>query len=95
VLSGSQLEVSVLMLQVRNVGSCTVVVVVFAPVECDDGSKVAMVPSQQVSIAALLLLQSGAEHIAVVKLGECHEMGTRGDRSLGQVWVGIVANGSG
>lgn len=56
----------------------------FAPADCEDGSKVATVPLQQVSMAALLSPQSGAEQIAVVKLGERHSVGTLGDRLLGQ-----------
>ena len=72
------------MLQVKNRRS-SLVVVVFAPAGCDDdGSKVAMVPLQQVSIAALLSPKSGAEQIAVVKLGARHSAGTLGDRLLGQ-----------
>jgi hypothetical protein len=84
VLSGSQLEVSVSMLQVKNVRSCPEVDV-FAPADCDDGSKVAMVPLQQVSRAILLSPQSGAEQIAVLKLEERHSVGTLGDKLLGQV----------
>lgn len=68
-----------------------VVAVVFAPAYCGAGSKAAMLPWQQASRAALLSPQSGAEQIAVLKLEECHSVGTRGDRLLGQVWVIIVA----
>ena len=60
-LSGSQLEVSESILHVKNSKS-SAVAIVFAPADCDDDrSKVAMLPLQQVSKAALLLPQSGAE----------------------------------
>lgn len=83
-LSGSQLEVSESMLQVKNCRSSPVVV--FDPADCDDdGSKVAMVPLQQASKAILLSPQSGAEQVAVLKFDERHSVGTLGDRLLGHV----------
>jgi hypothetical protein len=60
------------------------VVVVFAPAGCENGSRVAMVPLQQVSKTALLSPQSGAEQIAAVKLAERHSVGIFVDRLLGQ-----------
>ena len=84
-LSGSQLEVSESILHVKNSKS-SAVAIVFAPADCDDDrSKVAMLPLQQVSKAALLPPQSGAEHIAVMNLDERHSVSTRGDKLLGQV----------
>jgi hypothetical protein len=84
VLSGFQAEVSESMLQVKK-SRFSPVVVVFAPAGCEDGSKVVMVPLQQVlPMAALLSPQSGAEQIAAVKLGERHSVGTLGDRLPGQ-----------
>jgi hypothetical protein len=93
VLSGSQVEVSVSMLQVKNVRSSPVVAVVLAPADCGDGSKAATFPLQQASRAALLSPQSGAEQIAVLKLEERHSVGTLGERLLGQSLEAIVVKG--
>jgi hypothetical protein len=73
------------MLQVKNVRSSPVVVVVFGSADCGDGSKAAMAPLQQVSRATLLSPQSGTEQIVVLKLEERHSVGTLGDKLLGQV----------